>query len=227
MSTHSGDTPATNVPRATYRLQLQPEFGFDDAAHVAGYLAELGVSHVYSSPYLQAAPGSTHGYDIVDPRRVNAELGGPVAHQRFSATLGERGLGQVLDVVPNHMAIGGEEWAASTPFQYFTDHHDPELGAAVSKGRREEFASFGSDPASVPDPQAVESFLRWKVNWDELSQPDHARVLEWHRALIALRRRYPELTDGRLDYVGVEFDEDELNCTARSESVPRHVSRAG
>jgi (1->4)-alpha-D-glucan 1-alpha-D-glucosylmutase len=98
-----------HTPRATYRLQLQPSFGFDDAAAIADYLAALGVSHVYSSPYLQAAVGSTHGYDVVDPRRVNAELGGPVAHQRLSATLGRHGLGQVLDVVPNHMAIGGAD----------------------------------------------------------------------------------------------------------------------
>jgi (1->4)-alpha-D-glucan 1-alpha-D-glucosylmutase len=93
------------VPRATYRLQLQPGFGFDQAAALAEYLHDLGVSHVYSSPYLQAAPGSTHGYDVVDPRRVNAELGGPVAHQHFSERLGQHGLGQVLDIVPNHMAI--------------------------------------------------------------------------------------------------------------------------
>src|SRR3954462_12886914 len=97
------------MPRATYRLQLQPGFGFEDAAGVADYLAALGVSHVYSSPYLQAASGSTHGYDVVDPRRVNVELGGPVAHQRFSETLGKHGLGQVLDIVPNHMAIGGAD----------------------------------------------------------------------------------------------------------------------
>ena len=95
------------VPRATYRLQLHAGFDFAAAAALADYLATLGVSHVYSSPYLQAAPGSMHGYDVVDPRRVNAELGGPVAHQRFCAVLGDNGLGQVLDIVPNHMAIGG------------------------------------------------------------------------------------------------------------------------
>jgi (1->4)-alpha-D-glucan 1-alpha-D-glucosylmutase len=104
--------PTPRAPRATYRLQLQPGFGFDEAAALADYLAALGISHVYSSPYLQAAPGSSHGYDVVDPRRVNAELGGPVAHQRFGAALGARGLEQVLDIVPNHMAIGG----ADNPF---------------------------------------------------------------------------------------------------------------
>jgi len=90
---------------ATYRVQLRPGFGFEEAAAIAPYLAELGVSHLYSSPYLQAAKGSTHGYDVVDPTRVNEELGGAEAHERFCRTLGENGLGQVLDIVPNHMAI--------------------------------------------------------------------------------------------------------------------------
>ncbi|HEU5340671.1 malto-oligosyltrehalose synthase [Edaphobacter sp.] len=96
------------TPCSTYRLQLHREFTFDDAAEVAGYLAELGVSHVYCSPYLQAAPGSMHGYDVVDHHHVNRELGGESAHQRFCARLGEAGLGQVLDVVPNHMSLGRE-----------------------------------------------------------------------------------------------------------------------
>jgi (1->4)-alpha-D-glucan 1-alpha-D-glucosylmutase len=95
-------------PSSTYRLQLRPEFGFDDAAAVAGYLADLGVSHVYASPYLQAAPGSTHGYDVVDHTKVNDELGGADAHDRFRLALREAGLGQVLDIVPNHMAITAE-----------------------------------------------------------------------------------------------------------------------
>jgi (1->4)-alpha-D-glucan 1-alpha-D-glucosylmutase len=93
------------TPLSTYRVQLRPEFGFDAAAAIAGYLADLGISHLYSSPYLQAARGSTHGYDVVDPTRVNEELGGEEAHARLCTALGENGLGQVLDVVPNHMAI--------------------------------------------------------------------------------------------------------------------------
>jgi len=90
---------------ATYRVQLRSEFGFDDAAAIAGYLADLGVSHLYSSPYLQAARGSAHGYDVVDPTRVNEDLGGEEAHARLCRALGDAGLGQVLDIVPNHMAI--------------------------------------------------------------------------------------------------------------------------
>src|SRR6185436_1593073 len=92
-------------PIATYRLQLRPGFGFDDVARLADYLAELGVSHAYLSPYLQAAEHSTHGYDVVDPSRVNRELGGAEAHARMIAALRAHGLGQVIDVVPNHMAI--------------------------------------------------------------------------------------------------------------------------
>jgi (1->4)-alpha-D-glucan 1-alpha-D-glucosylmutase len=95
-------------PRATYRLQLRAGFGFDDAAAVADYLAALGVSHLYASPYLQAAPGSAHGYDVVDHSRVNIELGGPLAHERLTTALRDAGLGQILDIVPNHMAITPE-----------------------------------------------------------------------------------------------------------------------
>jgi (1->4)-alpha-D-glucan 1-alpha-D-glucosylmutase len=95
--------------RATYRVQLHAGFGFADAAAVADYLADLGISHLYCSPYLQAAPGSTHGYDVMNPHQVNKELGGPEAHAKLCATLKENGLGQVLDIVPNHMAIAGRE----------------------------------------------------------------------------------------------------------------------
>ncbi|HEX4210857.1 MAG TPA: malto-oligosyltrehalose synthase [Candidatus Binataceae bacterium] len=92
-------------PRATYRVQLHKGFTFDDAAAIADYLAELGISHLYCSPYLQAAPGSLHGYDVVDSRRVNEELGGAAGHERMHAALRQHGLLQILDVVPNHMAI--------------------------------------------------------------------------------------------------------------------------
>jgi (1->4)-alpha-D-glucan 1-alpha-D-glucosylmutase len=93
--------------RATYRVQLTPQFGFDQAAAIVDYLERLGVSHLYASPYLQAAPGSQHGYDVVDHSRVNRDLGGEEGHDRLARRLAEHGLGQVLDVVPNHMAIAG------------------------------------------------------------------------------------------------------------------------
>jgi (1->4)-alpha-D-glucan 1-alpha-D-glucosylmutase len=96
-------------PIATYRLQLRPGFGFREAARLIPYLSDLGVSHLYASPYLQAAAGSTHGYDVVDPSRVNQELGGSRAHARMCRRLQKAGLGQMIDLVPNHMAIVGRQ----------------------------------------------------------------------------------------------------------------------
>jgi len=99
----------SNDLRATYRVQFHAGFGFADAAAIADYLAELGVSHLYCSPYPQAAPGSTHGYDVVNHQKINKELGGAEGHALLCAALKHHGLGQVLDIVPNHMAIVGEE----------------------------------------------------------------------------------------------------------------------
>src|SRR5690606_26292401 len=92
-------------PAATYRVQLNAGFDLDAAAALTSYVAALGISHLYCSPYMQAAPGSEHGYDVADPTRVNDELGGEGAHARLSAALAEHGLGQLLDIVPNHTAI--------------------------------------------------------------------------------------------------------------------------
>jgi (1->4)-alpha-D-glucan 1-alpha-D-glucosylmutase len=99
----------TVEPLATYRIQLCSKFGFSDATSLADYWSALGISHVYCSPYLQAAPGSTHGYDIVNPHEVNRELGGAAGHADLCRALHQHGLGQVLDIVPNHMAIVGQE----------------------------------------------------------------------------------------------------------------------
>ncbi len=94
------------APGATYRLQLHAKFTFEDAGGVCGYLKDLGITHVYCSPYLQAAKGSMHGYDVVNHNRVNGELGGEEGLRGFNGKLRAVGLGQVLDIVPNHMAIG-------------------------------------------------------------------------------------------------------------------------
>jgi maltooligosyltrehalose trehalohydrolase len=106
------------------------------------------------------------------------------------------------------MLFQGEEWGASSPFQYFTDHQDPELGRAVSEGRRREFAPFGWDPEQIPDPQASATFDRSKLDWEEIDRAPHAGLLDWYRQLIALRRRLPALSDPRLSSTEVEVDED-------------------
>jgi maltooligosyltrehalose trehalohydrolase len=100
----------------------------------------------------------------------------------------------------------GEEWGSRTPFQYFTDHEEPELAAAVRNGRREEFASFGWKADDVPDPQARSTFERSRLDWDELSGAGHRELLEWHRALLRLRRE-PSLADDRLETTRVDFDQ--------------------
>ena len=103
------------MPVSTYRVQLRPPaddhpgFGFDDAARIVAYLADLGVTHLYCSPYLQAAPGSAHGYDVVDHSRLNDELGGQAAFDRMVLACRSVGLGIVLDIVPNHMAVSEPE----------------------------------------------------------------------------------------------------------------------
>ncbi|MEI8410766.1 MULTISPECIES: malto-oligosyltrehalose synthase [unclassified Kribbella] len=94
-----------SVPQATYRLQLHAGFGFDDAAEVVPYLHSLGISHAYLSPILQAAPGSTHGYDVVDHSRLSEPAGGRPAFDRLAARLADHLMGAVSDVVPNHVAV--------------------------------------------------------------------------------------------------------------------------
>jgi (1->4)-alpha-D-glucan 1-alpha-D-glucosylmutase len=113
------------VPLATYRLQLTKDFGFDGAAAIVPYLARLGISHVYASPFLKARPGSTHGYDIVDHDQINPELGGEEAFLRLSESLKRHDLGLILDFVPNHMGVGHAdnswwldvlEWGQRSPY---------------------------------------------------------------------------------------------------------------
>jgi maltooligosyltrehalose trehalohydrolase len=105
------------------------------------------------------------------------------------------------------MLFQGEEWGASTLFQYFTDHEDAELARAVSEGRRSEFAAFGWAPEEVPDPQEPPTYLRSRLDWRELACEPHASILDWHQRLVRLRRRSTTLADGRMDQVRVRFDE--------------------
>ncbi len=98
-----------SIPRATARLQLHKDFTLDDAANVVDYYASLGISHIYTSPILTARPGSTHGYDIVDPTHINPELGGEPALRRLVQKLRAARLGLIIDIVPNHMGVGGAD----------------------------------------------------------------------------------------------------------------------
>jgi maltooligosyltrehalose trehalohydrolase len=113
------------------------------------------------------------------------------------------------------MLFQGEEFGASTPFLYFSNHQEPDLARAVSEGRRKEFTAFGWNAADIPDPQEAETFLRSKLDWTEPEGEPHASLLAWHRQLIDLRRRTSEFTDGRLDGVEVRFSESEQWLTFR------------
>lgn len=135
--------------RATYRLQFHAGFTFDDAVTIVPYLLRLGISHVYASPIQKARPGSTHGYDQTDPTRINPELGGEAGFERLSDALRSAGMGMLLDIVPNHMAVhranpwwmsalaGGRESLAARIFDIDWDRHpqvlQPVLGDTLAE----------------------------------------------------------------------------------------------
>lgn len=97
------------IPIATYRLQLNRNFTFAAAAAIVPYLARLGISHCYTSPCFAARSGSSHGYDVVNPNELNSEIGGLQQYQQFNHRLKENGMGQLLDIVPNHMGVMGSD----------------------------------------------------------------------------------------------------------------------
>jgi maltooligosyltrehalose trehalohydrolase len=105
------------------------------------------------------------------------------------------------------MLFMGEEWGASTPFQFFSSHPEPELARATAEGRKREFADHGWDADDIPDPQDPQTFQRSKLNWSELDEGEHARLLQLYRGLIALRRNEPDLSDPWLSNLTVDFDE--------------------
>lgn len=117
------------------------------------------------------------------------------------------------------MLFMGEEWAASTPFQYFTNHEDPDLAHSVSEGRRREFGVFGWKPEDVPDPQDRASFERSKLDWEEIRREPHVSMLAWHKRLIQLRRSTPDLSDGRMGDVHASFDESARWLCVRRRSI--------
>jgi maltooligosyltrehalose trehalohydrolase len=107
------------------------------------------------------------------------------------------------------MLFMGEEWGASTPWQFFTDHAEPELAEAIRSGRAEEFGGHGwaelyGGSVDVPDPQAASAFEASRLDWTEPGQPGHARLLAWYRDLAALRRREPDLASGDRSATRVE-----------------------
>ena len=195
----------------------------------AGYYADFGhlsaLAKVLSDVFLhdgswssfrsrahgRPVPATVGGHRFVVYLQDHDQVGNRATGDRISATLSDGllkvGAALVLTSPCTPMLWMGEEWGARTPWRFFSDH-DGELGEAVRRGRREEFAGHGWATEDVPDPQDERTFLTSKLDWSELEQQRHADLLAWYRDLIALRRSRPELTDGRRDRVRVSFDPD-------------------
>jgi maltooligosyltrehalose trehalohydrolase len=146
--------------------------------------------------------GFLQNHDQVGNRAIGDRLGHLVTMDQLKIAAA---LLMTAPFVP--MLFQGEEWNASSPFQYFTDHQDLALAESVRKGRRAEFAHFVGDASNVPDPQASQTFERSRLIWDERDRGSHREIFEWYRQLIALRRCVPDLANGQLDLDAVAFDE--------------------
>jgi len=172
-------------------------------AHDGTYSAERGRTHGRSPAGLpgQAFVVAAQNHDQIGNRAAGDRLGALVTPGRLYVAAA---LLLTSPFVP--MLFQGEEWGASTPFLYFTDHDDAELGRAVSEGRQREFAHFGWDPASVPDPQDPTTFERSVLRWSELAEAGHAALLDWYRSLIALRKARPELAPSVVGSAEVDHD---------------------
>jgi maltooligosyltrehalose trehalohydrolase len=153
-------------------------------------------------------PAGLSGSKFVVATQNHDQVGNRAAGERASALMSDGRLRVAAALLLTSpfvpLLFQGEEWGAATPFQYFTGHTDPELGRVVSRGRREEFSSFGWEPGNVPDPQDPATFERSRLDWAEPGKDRHADLLAWYRRLIALRRRIPALTDPRLGRVSTE-----------------------
>ncbi len=161
----------------------------------------------------------TPGWRFVVSLQNHDQVGNRATGDRLSAQLspGQLACGAALLLTgpTTPMLFMGEEWGASTPWQYFTDHTDQGIAVAVRRGRRDEFAAHGWDRANVPDPQSEDTAIRSRLDWDEIGQPPHDRLLAWYRTLIRLRRDRPDLGDPRLDLVQVDHDEEAHTVVVR------------
>ncbi|MEO6201451.1 MAG: malto-oligosyltrehalose trehalohydrolase [Cryobacterium sp.] len=231
-----------------YGLDGQWSDDFHHAVHVAltgetvgyyadfeplGALAKVLTRGFFHDGTYSSFRGRTHGRRI-DTERMPAwrlvvasqnhdQIGNRATGDRLTAQLdaGQLAIAAAVTMLGpfTPMLFMGEEWGATTPWQFFTSHPEPELGEATATGRIGEFARMGWDPSVVPDPQDPETFERSKLDWDELAEPAHARLLEFYRALGALRRANSDITDPRFDRVDVQFDEAERwLCLRRGET---------
>ncbi len=174
--------------------------------HDGTYSAFRGRSHG------RQVPGHLPAHRFVAFLQNHDQIGNRAIGDRAGATLSAGmlrvGAALLLTSPFTPMLFMGEEWGATTPWQFFTDHTAPDLAVAVRKGRRSEFAAHGWGPDEIPDPQDEATFARSKLDWSELKSPRHTSLLKWYRRLTTLRRTLPDLTDPALPSVHCSFDED-------------------
>ncbi|MEU5937066.1 malto-oligosyltrehalose trehalohydrolase [Micromonospora sp. NPDC047187] len=197
-----------------------------------GYYGDFGsletLSDVLTGGFFHAGTWSSfrnrHHGRPVDPRvpghrfvaylQNHDQIGNRATGDRISASLSPSllrvGATLLLTAPFTPMLFMGEEWAASTPWQFFTSHPEPELASAVRTGRRREFAAHGWPEGDVPDPQDPETFVRSRLDWAELDKPEHASMLAFYQRLISLRRSLPDLSDPRLNAVSVQHGDQFL-----------------
>lgn len=229
--------PTLIMPREAggYGLTAQWSDDWHHAVHVAltgetvGYyddfaaldaLPKVWTAGFFHDGTFSSFRGHNHGFPIPDEvpawrlvtfAQDHDQIGNRATGDRLSQTLGYDRLAVAavltLTAPGTPMLFMGEEWGASTPWQFFTSHPEPELGEATAKGRIAEFARMGWDEASIPDPQDPETFTRSKLRWDEASTGDHARLLALYRDLARLRRERPELTDPAFASLAAEAEE--------------------
>ena len=177
-----------------------------------GFFHDGTFSSFRGRPHGRPIPGTVPSWRLVTFAQDHDQIGNRAAGDRLSATLSPARLAVAavltLTAPGTPMLFMGEEWGASTPWQFFTSHTDPELGRATAEGRIAEFAKMGWDPSVVPDPQDPRTFARSRLRWAELGEPPHARLLALYRDLIALRRALPDLTDPDMTKVRVETPVD-------------------
>jgi maltooligosyltrehalose trehalohydrolase len=180
------------------------------AAFRRGFVYDGKYSSVRQRRHGKALTGRS-GHSLLGYAQNHDQIGNRAAGERLAHLVDDArtkvAAALVLTAPFIPMLFQGEEWGASSPFLYFTDHQDPELGRAVTEGRRAEFAAFDWQPDAVPDPQQPITFERSKLKWEERAAEPHAALLQWHLRLINLRRQRPDLCDGRLDEVEAQFDE--------------------
>lgn len=219
-----------------FGLHAQWNDDFHHAVHAvlteenAGYYCDYGglddLACVFERPYLYAGRFSPHRLRSHGRPAEGVHASQFVAYSQNHDQVGNRATGERLhQLLPIELAkvaaaltilspyvpllFQGEEWAASNPFQYFVDFSDdPDLATSVVEGRRAEFAGL-QNVATVPDPQALETFERSKLKWSEVDQECHQDMLEWYKALIQVRRRLPALVDGRMERVHTRFDQEQ------------------